>query len=275
MSEQLDREESPKITLLFDVITHPRSSSVIDQSVKHTPLVSLGEQVAFLFSLEEAMYMFDKQFEEYFNEQKRTANGRRLEMLSKNLSGEMQLLKEVLWPVIGSFEGIEMEYEMVSLTGVRIYGDFFYKPIQAIIESEGFVVHAEMITRDRFDFEKMRIRTFAQHDYPFIPFTRDDVDKKPEVCRRTLYGILGKHGGIGKKDQYVLPVYERELIRYALRLNRPFGLTDVGYCLQLGKTSSLILLRQMREKNLIRPLSDERVRVHFYELEDKAKMYMM
>lgn len=219
--------------------------------------------------------MFEKQFAEYFNEQKRTASRRRLEMLNKNLSGEIQLLKEVLWPVIGSFDGLEMEYEMIGLTGVRIFGDFFYKPIEAIMESEGFAVHGEMITRDRFDFEKMRIRTFAEHDYPFIPFSRDDVDKKPEVCRRTLYAILGKHGGLRKNAQYELPVYERELIRYALRLNRPFGLTDVCYCLQLGKTASLALLRQMRDKKRIRPLSEGNVRVHFYELEEKAKLLMM
>lgn len=69
--------------------------------------------------------MFEKLFEVYLNEQKRSANGRRLEMLQRNLTGEIKLLKEVLWPVLGSFDGLEMEHEMIGMSGVRIFGDFY------------------------------------------------------------------------------------------------------------------------------------------------------
>lgn len=219
--------------------------------------------------------MFEKQFAEYFKEQKRTASSRRLEMLNKKLTGEISLLKNVIYPVIGSFDGLEMEYEMVSLNGMLIFGDFFYKPVESIIECEGFVSHAEMITRDRFDFEKMRMRTFAEYDYPFIPYSWDDIDKRPEVCRRHLYAILGKHGGIPNKQQYDIPVYEREMIRYALRINRPFGVKDACDCLQLGKSSSYNLLRTMREKGLIRPVGAAKARIYYYVLEDKARLLMM
>jgi hypothetical protein len=63
--------------------------------------------------------MFEKLFEVYLNEQKRSANSRRLEMLQRKLTGEINLLKEVLWPVLGSFDDLEMEHEMIGMSGVR------------------------------------------------------------------------------------------------------------------------------------------------------------
>ncbi|MCD9022371.1 hypothetical protein [Cohnella silvisoli] len=219
--------------------------------------------------------MFEKQFADYFNEQKSMANGRRLEMLKKDLTGEIRLLKDVVFPVLGTFNGLTMEYEMVSSSGIRIFGDLFFKPIESIIETEGFVSHAELITRDRFDFEKMRIRTFAEYGYPFIPFSWDDIVKRPEVCRRSLYVILGKYGSTGNQTEYHLTVYEREIIRYALRLNRPFGLEDVCFCLQLGRTTCIQLLKILLEKGLIRPVKEGKLRVHAYELGDKARLLIM
>ncbi|TFE29079.1 hypothetical protein [Cohnella luojiensis] len=215
--------------------------------------------------------MFERQFKEYFSEQKRLANPRRLEMLNRKLTGEIELLKEVIYPVLGSFHGLEMEYEMMGLTGVRIFGDFFYEPLRMIIECEGFVTHAEVITRDRFDFEKMRIRTIAQYEYRFIPFSWNEIDKKSEVCRRQLYAIIGQYSSSGAATPYQLSVYEREIIRYAIRLNRPFDLADACYCLQMGRTTSIKVLKTLLGKGLIRPVGDAKLRIHAYELEDAAR----
>ncbi|WP_373230860.1 hypothetical protein [Cohnella sp.] len=215
--------------------------------------------------------MFEKQFEIYFNEQKRSANPRRLEMLQKNLTGEIKLLKDVLWPVIGTFDDLEMEYEMISLTGIRIYGDFFYKAFRIIFECEGFVSHAETITRDRYDFEKMRIRTFAQNGYIFYPYSWDDLDKRPEVCRRALYALLGRLGSSGGVTQFDLTVNEREVLRYALRLNRPIRLDDACYCLQLGKSTSAVVLKSLYNKALIQSVGNGVHRIHTYEVTEKGR----
>ncbi|MFC5469786.1 hypothetical protein ACFPPD_13715 [Cohnella suwonensis] len=219
--------------------------------------------------------MFEKEFERYFEEQIRAASGRRLEMLRRNLTGEIRLLKEVVWPVIGTLDGLEMEYEMVGLTGVRIYGDLFYRTLGAVIECEGFVSHAETVTRDRFDFEQMRIRTIAQYGYAFVPFSWDEIDKRPEVCRRQLYAILGKRTSKGDATHYGLSVNEREMIRYARSLRRPFGYRDAGHCLQAGKTASIQLLRLLWKKGLIRPLGASATRIHAYELEEAARQLVL
>lgn len=218
--------------------------------------------------------MFEKHFEVYFNEQKRMASPRRLEMLKKNLAGEIMMAKNVLFPVIGSFDDLEMEHEMISLSGIRIYGDFFYRIFRIIFECEGFVSHAEVITRDRFDFEKMRIRTCAQNSYIFYPFSWDDIDKRPEVCRRALYALLGRLGSNGGMTQFDLSLYERELLRYALRLNRPIRLEDACYCLQLGKTRCAVVLKTLHNKDLIQTFGNGIHRIHFYEVTEKGRQTM-
>lgn len=110
-----------------------------------------------------------------------------MEQLQKDLTGEKKLLGTILWPVLKSFEGLTLEYELVSISGMRIFIDVFYEPLWLAFESEGFVAHAENITRDRFAFERMRIRTIASYGYKYVPFAWDEMDKRPEACRRSVY----------------------------------------------------------------------------------------
>jgi hypothetical protein len=219
--------------------------------------------------------MFEQEFAKFFEAQCRSASGVRLEQLQKDLTGEKKLLKEVLWPVLKSFEGLTMESEMVSTTGVKIYIDVLYQPLGLAFESEGFVVHAENITRDRFTFERMRVRTMAMYGYKYVPFSWDEMDKRPDACRRSVYELLGRFSstaGIALKE---LTVSEREVLRYALRLNRPLRLQDACFCLQMQSEAAIYVLRKLIEKKLLKPLNKGTQRYHEYGLEEKAMQYML
>lgn len=215
--------------------------------------------------------MNENDFEDFLKAQKQSASPRRLEMLEKDLSGTKKMLECVLLPVFGSFEGMVMEYEFISTSGVRAYVDIFYKPLEISFESEGFVSHAESITRDRFSFEKTKVRTSSIYGYKYMPFSWDQLDKKSEFCRRDIYELLGRLGSNGGLEIEELSVNEREFIRYALRLNRPFRLADVCNCLQLKSEASRAVLRKLLEKKLIRPVKPNKLRVYAYVLEDKAR----
>jgi hypothetical protein len=69
--------------------------------------------------------VFEHEFKRFLDEQRRSASGQRLEQLQKDLTGEIKLMKEVLWPVLKSFDGLSMEHELISTTGVKIYLDVF------------------------------------------------------------------------------------------------------------------------------------------------------
>jgi len=102
---------------------------------------------------------YEAEFIRLLERQIRTAAGQRLEMLKKDKTGEKRLYCAVIRPVFPSAaDEIVMEYEIPSMTGVRIYLDFYLPSLRWALECEGYVSHAEKITRDRFDFEKSRIR---------------------------------------------------------------------------------------------------------------------
>ncbi|RKP57049.1 hypothetical protein D7Z26_03420 [Cohnella endophytica] len=189
----------------------------------------------------------------------------RLEQLNKQGEGERKLLADIIWPVRGSFEGIELEKEFYTLTGVKAYIDAFDERVSFGLESEGFVPHAENITRPRFDFEKVRIRSMGALGILFIPFSFDEMDKKPDLCRRNLYEMYGKFGG---GAETLLSPSEKEILRHMHVLGRPIRMRDAEMCLAASHDYCLGVLRGLVIKNYIRPSREGAIRVHTYELVD-------
>ncbi|MFC5531987.1 hypothetical protein [Cohnella yongneupensis] len=199
----------------------------------------------------------------------------RLEMLDKDLTGTKKLL-QVLWPVLGSFDDLVLEYEITSLSGVKIYADAYHRAWRAVFEAEGYASHAETITRDRFSFERMRIRTFTNLGYRFMPFSWDELDKRPEACRRSVYEMLGRFGsgGLGVMGARVrwteLSVYERELIRCAWLHNGSFGLPDVCMWLGLKEDATRLVVRKLEPKGLLLRVGGSARHAHRYKLTELA-----
>ena len=125
---------------------------------------------------------FEEAFVRFLEKQREEAVGVRLQRLSGDLTGEKKLLK-MLWMVFRTLDGFRLEHEITSSSGYKIYIDVFYEPLGLAFECDGFIVHAELISRDRFDMERMRIRRIVACGFVYIPFSYDELDKKPEQCR--------------------------------------------------------------------------------------------
>jgi hypothetical protein len=218
---------------------------------------------------------FEQKWSEFVQREKQSATGKRLERLKKDLTGEKKMFAEVLWPVFQSFDGFSLEYEFRNRSGVSMFVDAFYHPLNFAFESEGFAYHAEMITRDRFSQERERIRTLVWYGYHYIPFSWDELDKKPEACRRSVYELLGKYGA-SSRDRAIreLNVWERETIRYVYFLNRPFRLQEVEYCLGCENDKCRKIVRSLMEKGLVRPAGAGRVKIRLYECTELAQQYL-
>ncbi|MDG0814144.1 hypothetical protein OMP40_36355 [Cohnella rhizosphaerae] len=205
----------------------------------------------------------------FIEKQRKTAKGQRLEMLQRDLSGTIKLLTDLLLPVFGSLEGFHLEYEIVGTNGVKIYADVFYEPLGLVFECDGYVPHVELITRDRFSFERMRVRTFALGGYAYFPFSRDELDKKIEMCRRAVYEALGRRGrgGEGLRE---LPVHERELLRMAAD-STMFTPKDVRNWLDIGHRKTRELIASMKQSQLITRVGGSDCRDFGYKLGVKGK----
>jgi hypothetical protein len=64
--------------------------------------------------------MFEVEYEKFLQQQRESASGQRLEMLNRDLSGTKKLLEFVVWPVLKSFVGVILEYQIVSSIGVKV-----------------------------------------------------------------------------------------------------------------------------------------------------------
>jgi hypothetical protein len=196
------------------------------------------------------MNKFEAAFEEYLARQKAEATGMRREMLDRDLTGTKKLC-EALWRVFGTFDELELEHELTSETGVKIYADVYHRKLGIAFEADGYVAHAEKITRERHSFERMRIRSIMKMNLKYMPFSWDELDKRPEACVRSIYEALGLWGS-GRGGKWLsLSVHERELIRCGLAHARAFTMTEACGWLQLVPYSARKVVRGLVDKQLL------------------------
>jgi hypothetical protein len=214
--------------------------------------------------------VFEKAYDTFWKEQIRIADGQRLEMLQRDLSGTKLLLEMVLFPVFGTFEDLVLEYEMASLSGTKIFGDVFHPMLRIVFEEDSFVTHAEKITRDRFSFERARARSVATLGHVYFPYSRDELEKKAHFCQRNLYELIGRIGiadGIGLLQ---LPVYEREVLRFAVMRSKPFRLIEACDWLQLKYEACRKVLGSMESKGLLYLVGGGNTRCHEFMNTEKG-----
>lgn len=213
---------------------------------------------------------FELAFEKLLQEQIRDAKGMRLEMLEKDLTGTKKLC-EVLFRAFGTLDDLVLEHELVGESGTRIYCDVYHRGMHAVFEALGYVVHAERITRDRHSFEQMRIRSFMKAGMKFVPFSWDELDKKPEMCLRSVYELMGRFGDAGSNRWMQLSVYERELIRCAtVHHERSFGMREIKAWLGLGKEAARKQIYSLLERGFIAREGGSERRGFKYRLSDSA-----
>lgn len=196
------------------------------------------------------MKNFEEAFGQLLEQQKRGAAGVRLEMLERDLTGTKKLC-EILRQVFGGLEELSLEHELVSESGVKIYADVYHRTLRTVFEAHGYVAHVEKLTREKHSFEQMRIRSIMKLNLKYMPFSWDELDKKPEACIRSVYELLGRFGDGSSSAWMELPVYQREVIRCAVMHTGPFSVSDAAVWLQLSDVSSRRLLRRMVDRGLL------------------------
>jgi hypothetical protein len=198
--------------------------------------------------------VFEQAFEVFWKEQVRGAGGQRLEMLQRDLTGTKRLLEMVLLPVLGSLEGLVLVHPNLRI----VFGE------------DNFITHAEKITRDRFSFERARARSVATLGFTYFPYSRDELEKKPDFCQRNLYELIGRIGNAEGTGLHKLNLYEREVMRSAVLRNQPFRVADVCAWLQLKKDACRPVLRELESKGLLDSIGGSLTRSHKFMITEKG-----
>jgi predicted transcriptional regulator len=159
---------------------------------------------------------------------------------------------------------------MVNSSGVKIYGDVGRPEILTIFEEDHYTTHAEKITRNRFSFERARARSVRLQGYIYFPYSREELETKPQFCQRDLYELIGRYGNVEGAGLLKLPVYEREVIRCALLRSKSFNLTDVSTWLQLKKERCTKVMQALVSKGLVISIGGGATRFHEFMISEKG-----
>jgi len=218
--------------------------------------------------------MFEEEFDALYRKQFAEAHGQRKDMLERDLAGTKKML-EVVYPILGSLDGIVLEHEMIALSGVKIYGDAFIDKWGTVLEEENYTTHAEMVTRKRFSFERARARSVAVFGYAYFPYGRDELEQQPEACRRDFRGLIFAKASVGADDYAKLPVLERETLRFALMRSKPFDLSALSEWLHLTKETTSKIARTLAKKGHLNKVGGGASRSHTFVISDAGRAILL
>lgn len=168
---------------------------------------------------------------------------------------EQLFCSRIWWPVVGHFEHLHPEYEVMDWRGISYFCDFAWLPPYAklIFEIKGFGPHVRDMDRIKYCNELNRETFLASLGYQVISFAYDDVSQRPELCRTLLKMLLGRF----LAESVPIPLNglaEREVTRLAYLLARPLRPVDVTKHLGVSYRTAVDILRSLCSKGWFNPL---------------------
>jgi hypothetical protein len=179
--------------------------------------------------------MLDDQYDQWLAGQRKTRKGEALRRLNEGHSYAEKLFAQEIWlPAIGSFDFLHAEYEVTNYRDGNYYLDHAYIRSPYIIdwEVDDFSSHAKNVNRRGFDYDRDRQNHLMLDGWQIYRFSLDAIKERPRQCQQFVLQVIGKLYGGGSGEASSLSLKQREIIRLALHLQRPFTPKEV--CVQLG-----------------------------------------
>lgn len=179
--------------------------------------------------------MFEKRYEEWLDKQRRGLTGEALRRLTEGHAHNEKLFAEEVWyPAIGNFDDLHAEHEVRSYKNGFFYLDFalLRPPYLIDWEIDDFSSHAKNVTRRTHDYNCDRQNQLVLDGWKVFRISLDAIRERPKQVQQFVLQAMGKLYGTSLPDNPRLSLKQREIMRLAFRLHRPFTPTEV--CISLG-----------------------------------------
>lgn len=212
---------------------------------------------------------FDEAHEQFLHYHLEQRSGERKGALMRgNGYGNQLFLKNVWWPMFGSFDDLHPEYEVYDYNRRRSFIDFaIVKPYYKIaIEIDGFTTHIVEMDRAGFCREVNRQSFLVGMGWHIFRCAFDDIKHSPEVCKQLLQLIMGNfQPSSGPVDK--LTITEKEIIRLACSMPEPIRPSDVAEHFGVDFRTARKWIQRACDKQWLTPVvSGKGERVRYYEL---------
>lgn len=201
--------------------------------------------------------------------QKRTGE-RRSRLKRGHRHAEILFLRQIWWLLVGHFENLHPEYEVMDWRGRSYFADFAWLPlnglVKLLIEIKGFNTHVRDMDRPKYSNELNRETFLHAMGYHVISFAYDDVEQRPELCIALLRMVLARYQSSPPPVSRA-QLAEKELIRLAITIARPIRRMDVVKHFDIdAKTAGLMLAKLCDKGWLVSAERGKRERILNYEL---------
>jgi len=201
---------------------------------------------------------FDKEYEKFMEGQIAKSEGeRRRRLTGVERLAETLFLRNVWWPMFGSFDRLHAEWEVPDIRKGYRYLDFAYllPPLRIALEIEGFGPHAKHADRRKFADDHLRAAYLQAEGWKVLRFSYDTVKDEPQVCRQILTMLIGKWSHAGSENRIALTDREKAVIRIAIAKQEPVTPADLSENMQVSAHTARRWLHEMTEKGVFRVAS--------------------
>ncbi|MFD0673702.1 hypothetical protein [Cohnella sp. GCM10027633] len=210
----------------------------------------------------------------WFEKHKSEAKGERLRRLVKKLGyGEKLLLQQAWWPAVGNLDHLVPEFEFIGFDGKHYFMDYAYLqlPKPTAMEADSYGSHARDIDREEFSRGLDRQNEIVLTNWNILRFSTDKLKENPTACQQTIKRMFVSWYGGEDEMMAGLNIYQREIVRIALRSPVPFAQEDIRLALGKGETFTRAQLQELIVNEILEPAYDgERQRIHRYRLKASA-----
>ncbi|MEF2248674.1 hypothetical protein [Paenibacillus sp. IITD108] len=152
----------------------------------------------------------------------------------------------VWWALHSNFVNLHPEYEVLDWKGHSFFCDFAWitSAVKLIIEIKGFGPHVRDMDRQKYCNELNRETFLTGMGFQVISFAFDDVAYRPELCTALLRLVLSRYQSAASPVS-LNNVMEREIIRLAFTLGRPFRPVDIENHLGINHRTAVRTLQTL------------------------------
>jgi len=182
---------------------------------------------------------------------------------------EILFAKQIWWPLKENFEDLHPEYEVIDWRGQSYFADYVYAPqrCRVLIEIKGFQSHVTNMDRRKYCNELNRETFLCSMGFHVISFAYDDVAHRPELCINLLRMVLSRFESADRGSLDRTAPMEREILRYAAFLAKPFRPIDVSQRFDMNHRTTVRHLKQLCQKGWLHPITRSTgQRILYYEL---------
>ncbi|WP_127533066.1 DUF559 domain-containing protein [Paenibacillus kobensis] len=189
---------------------------------------------------------FEQAYEHFIQSHLQKRTGERRGRLERgHREAEKQFCSHVWWPLVGGFDDLHPEYEVLDWRGRPYFCDFAWLTpyVKLVIEVKGYGPHVRDMDRLKYCNELNREAFLSAMGFQVISFSYDDVSQRPELCVTLLRMVLSRFMTNTSKSVSPATAAHKELIRLANALGRPLRPIDVERYLNINHRTAVNLLR--------------------------------